>query len=178
MSKDELIPSREFTLELIKKEKLPLHILHHSIKVAEKAIEIAKKIKKVNIDKNLIEIGALLHDIGRIKTHGLDHGIVGGFILKKKGFPVSVSRICETHVLAGLDEKDFKNLKGIKPQDTNPISIEEKIVCLADKFFKGIQEVTIEERFNQWFTKYGRTELLLKSKEKVQKIKNDLDKLL
>ena len=82
VKKEEILPDREFALDLLRRLKIQLSIRRHSEKVAEKAIEIAKKVSNADVDLNLIEIGALLHDIGRIKTHALDHGIVGGVIFR------------------------------------------------------------------------------------------------
>jgi len=175
--KEEFLPDREFALDLLRRLKIQLSVRRHSEKVAEKAIEIAKKVSNANVDLNLIEIGAILHDIGRIKTHALDHGIVGGIILRNKGLPSSVSRICETHILGGLDKEDAKNA-GLPEKDFLPETIEEKIICLADKNIAGTKEVTIEERFNRWFQKYGKSEILLKSKIRIEKIQKEIESLM
>jgi len=177
VKKEEFLPDREFALDLLRKLKIQLSVRRHSEKVAEKAIEIAKKVSNVNVDLNLIEVGAILHDIGRTKTHALDHGIVGGVILRNKGFPHSVSRICETHILGGLDKEDAKEV-GLPEKDFIPTTIEEKIICLADKYIAGTREVTIEDRFNKWFEKYGRTSLLLKSKHRIEKIQKEIESLM
>ena len=177
VKKEEFLPDREFALDLLRKLKIQLSVRRHSEKVAEKAIEIAKKVSNVNVDLNLIEVGAILHDIGRTKTHALDHGIVGGVILRNKGFPRSVSRICEIHILGGLDKEDAKEV-GLPEKDFIPTTIEEKIICLADKYIAGTREVTIEDRFNKWFQKYGRTSLLLKSKHRIEKIQKEIESLM
>ena len=177
VKKEEFLPDREFALDLLRKLKIQLSVRRHSEKVAEKAIEIAKKVSNVNVDLNLIEVGAILHDIGRTKTHALDHGIVGGVILRNKGLPRSVSRICETHILGGLDKEDAKEV-GLPEKDFIPTTIEEKIICLADKYIAGTREVTIEDRFNKWFQKYGRTSLLLKSKHRIEKIQKEIESLM
>ncbi len=177
VKKEEILPDREFALDLLRRLKIQLSIRRHSEKVAEKAIEIAKKVSNADVDLNLIEIGALLHDIGRIKTHALDHGIVGGVILRNKGFSRSVSRICETHILGGLDKDDAKKL-GLPEKDFIPTTIEEKIICLADKYIAGTREVTIEDRFFRWFQKFGRTSLLLKSKHRIEKIQKEIESLM
>ena len=80
--KEEFLPDRDFVIDLLKKLKIQPSVRRHSEKVADKALEISKKITKVKVDKNLIEIGALLHDIGRMKTHGFNHALIGGKILR------------------------------------------------------------------------------------------------
>jgi len=177
VNKEEILPNREFALDLLKILKIPLSVRRHSEKVADKAIEIAQKIKKVKVDMNLIEIGALLHDIGRTKTHGFKHALIGGKILKHRGLSVKLARICETHILGGLDKEDAKKL-GLPERDYLPSTLEEKIICLADKHMAGTREVTIQERFNRWFRKYGKTKLLEKSKNRIEKIQKEIEELM
>ena len=176
-TKDDILPDRDFAIELMKKLKLPVSIRFHSLQVAKKALEIANKITKVKLDKDLIEMGALLHDIGRTKTHGFKHALIGGKILRERGFPEKLARICETHILGGLDEEDAVNV-GLPKKDYLPVSIEEKIVCMADKHMTGRFEVSIEERFDKWFLKYGRTKILLKAKKRIETIQNEIESLM
>ena len=130
----------------------------------------------MKVNQNLIEIGALLHDIGRSKTHGFKHALIGGKILRERGFPEELARICETHILGGLDKEDAKAV-GLPESDFLPNSIEEKIICLADKHMAGIREVSIEERFRRWFLKYGKTKILLKSKKRIESIQKEIQNL-
>ncbi|MFX1277017.1 MAG: HDIG domain-containing metalloprotein [Promethearchaeota archaeon] len=173
---NKITKNREFAIELMRELKLPFSIRYHSHSVAKKALNIANKIKKIELDKNLIEVGALLHDIGRTQTHGFKHGMEGGKILKLHGCSEELIRICETHILGGLDKEDAKKV-GLPEKDFLPKTIEEKIVCLADKYMKGTKEVSIDQRFKKWFSKYGRTEILLKSRRRIKKIKSDIEAL-
>ncbi|UCD01618.1 MAG: HDIG domain-containing protein [Promethearchaeota archaeon] len=177
VNKEEILPDREFALDLLKRLKIPLSVRRHSEKVADKAIEIANKIKRANIDINLIEIGALLHDIGRTKTHDFKHALIGGKILRQRGFSSKLARICETHILGGLDKDDAKKV-GLPEKDYLPITLEEKIICLADKHMAGTREVSIQNRFNRWFQKYGRSTILLKSKKRIEKIQKEIEELI
>ena len=175
--KEEIIPDREFALDLLRRLKIPLSVRRHSEKVADKALEIADKITKTNVDKNLIEIGALLHDIGRTKTHGFKHALIGGKLLRERGFSINLARICETHILGGLDKEDAKRV-GLPEKDYLPKTLEEKIICLADKHMAGTREVTIKERFNRWFHKYGKSRILLKSKKRIEQIQREIESLM
>jgi uncharacterized protein len=177
VNKEEILPDRDFALDLLKRLKVPLSVRRHSEKVADKAIEIALKIKKAKIDINLIEIGALLHDIGRVKTHSFKHAVIGGKLLKQRGFSDKLARICETHILGGLDKEDAKNV-GLPEKSYLPSSLEEKIICLADKHMAGTREVSIQERFNRWFSKYGKSKILLKSKKRIEKIQKEIEELM
>ena len=172
----EKLPDRQFAIELMKNLKLPFSIRYHSHLVARKALEITRKVKKVEVNTDLIEIGALLHDIGRTKTHGFNHGIEGGKILKQYGCPESLIRICETHILGGLDKEDARQV-GLPIKDYLPETIEEKIVSLADKYSMGRKTVTIDQRFKKWFLKYGRTNILLKARRRIKKIQQEIHDL-
>ena len=177
MNKEDILPDREFALDLLRKLKIQLSVRRHSEKVADKAIEIASKIKKAQVDINLIEIGALLHDIGRTKTHGFKHALIGGKILRQRGFSEKLARICETHILGGLDKEDAKKV-GLPEKDYLPKTLEEKIICLADKHMAGTREVSIQARFNRWFKKYGKSKILLKSKKRIERIQREIEKLM
>ena len=175
--KEEILPDRDWAINLLRMLKIQPSVRRHSEKVADKALEIANKITKVEVDKNLIEIGALLHDIGRTKTHGFKHALIGGKILREKGFSDKLAKICETHILGGLDVEDAKRF-GLPEKDFLPVSLEEKIICLADKHMAGTREVTIKERFNRWFQKYGKSQILLKSMKRIEEIQNEIESLM
>jgi uncharacterized protein len=177
MVNQETIPSSDEAFNLLKKLKVPYQVRRHSLKVADKALEIAYKIKKSKVDLDLVEIGALLHDIGRSKTHGFKHAIIGGEILRERGYSSDLSRICETHILGGLDKEDSRYLN-LPEKDYIPDSIEEKIICLADKLTAGTKDVTVEQRFQKWFNKYGKTKILMKSKKRIEKIQEELNSLM
>ncbi|TXT67318.1 MAG: hypothetical protein BAJALOKI1v1_120010 [Promethearchaeota archaeon] len=174
---EDIVVSKEKALDLLREKKVPLSVRRHSIKVAETAYKIASRITKKDADKELVLIGGLLHDIGRAETHGFDHALLGGQILREEGFPEKYARICETHILGGLDKSDAKNV-GLPERDYLPETLEEKIVCLADKMTMGKKHVSIEERFKQWFEKYGKSRILVKSKKRIEKIKKEIESLL
>ncbi|MFO8020402.1 MAG: HDIG domain-containing protein [Promethearchaeia archaeon] len=174
------LPSKRTALKLLRKHNIGISIRQHSIKVANTAKDLMSRIKnpkKLEINKDLVIIGALLHDLGRSKTHTLKHGYLGGKIVKKLGYSESLSRICETHILGGLDKEEAKKAN-LPPKDFFPEKIEEKIVCLADKMTMGDKRVSVEERFKYWFSKHGKSELLLKSKKRVEQIKEEIETLM
>ena len=83
------LPSREQAIELLRKNKCPPEVISHCEAVANLAFEIAVKLQKkgYEVDLDLVEAGALLHDIGRSKTHKVDHGYVGAKIVQSEGLP-------------------------------------------------------------------------------------------
>ena len=173
------IPTREEAISLLHKVGLSENIINHSIAVADKALEIAQKLKGngVTLDINLVEIGALLHDIGRSKIHGWHHAIEGGEIIREKGFSEKIARIAETHILGGLSKKDCEIL-ALPVNRYIPETIEEKIVCYADKLTKGSIYISVEDRFNIWIEDHGQTQILKNSRKRVKKIEKEIQKLL
>jgi len=113
--------------------------------VAKIALKIARKLKRkgFNLNLRLVEIGALLHDIGRSKTHTVHHAIVGAKIAEQYGLPESVIRIIERHVGGGITADEAEKL-GWPAKDYVPETLEEKIVCYADKLVEGKREVPVE----------------------------------
>lgn len=171
--------SREEAIKILNEVGLGQNIVSHSIAVADKALEIAQQLIEngITLDLNLVEIGALLHDIGRSKIHGWHHAAEGGEIIREKGLSEKVARIAETHILGGFSKKDAQ-LLGLQVRRYIPETIEEKIVCYADKLTKGTNYIPIEERFDIWATDYGKTPILKNAKKRVKKIEKEIEKLL
>jgi tRNA (cytidine56-2'-O)-methyltransferase len=119
----ENIPSADRCIEILKENGCSEKVIRHCMAVRDVAVKIAKK---ANADVRLVEAGALLHDLGRSKTHGILHATEGARIAEKMRLP----------------EKDFI-----------PMTLEEKIVCHADslvendrqqKFERALERVLLE----------------------------------
>ncbi|MDH7594054.1 MAG: HDIG domain-containing protein [Methanomicrobiales archaeon] len=93
------------------------------------------------VDRDLVEAGAALHDIGRAKTHSIAHGQVGADICREMGLPEEIARIVECHVGAGIPPCECI-LLGLAPRDCVPFTIEERIVAHADNTVQG-QQITL-----------------------------------
>jgi Predicted HD superfamily hydrolase len=78
----------------------------------------------------------MLHDIGRSRTHAIDHGQVGAEIACRLGVSPAVTRIIECHIGAGLTVEECTLLRLI-PRDCLPHTLEEKIVAHADNMVEG-----------------------------------------
>ena len=110
-------------------------LVYHSLHVWTQAKKLLAQLRPEifeKIDQNLVLIGALAHDIGRTKVHNIFHGVKGGEILREHGFPEELAKICERHIGAGIPLSEAKSL-GLPPKDYVPTTIEEKLVCYADK---------------------------------------------
>ncbi len=121
-------------------------LVTHGEQVARKAIEAAEQIAHLEPDLDFIENAAMLHDIGILETDSpglgcngrhpyICHGILGRELLEKVGLP-ELGLICERHVGVGISADDIRQLNlPLPPRDMLPISIEEQLICYADKFF-------------------------------------------
>ena len=72
------VPSERMALNLLRKTGCSRKVVEHCVRVSQFAVQIAKSCRKKGIDVNveMVRIGALLHDIGRARTHTVDHGII------------------------------------------------------------------------------------------------------
>ncbi len=82
------------------------------------------------------EQGAMLHDIGRSRTHDIRHAQCGADLVREMGLGEDLARIVECHTGAGLTA-DECTLLGLSPRDCIPATTEEKIVTHADNLIAG-----------------------------------------
>jgi uncharacterized protein len=125
-------------------------VIRHVETVSALAVEIAEacKEKGYDVDLELVEVGALFHDIGRSKTHSVHHAVIGAEIAKSLGLPEAVISIIKRHVGGGITTREAKKLGW--PRDTYvPLTLEEKIVSYADKLIEGSRRVPIEKTIEQ-----------------------------
>lgn len=132
-------------------------LVEHSKAVTKKAIEIAKRVPHFNPDLKFIREASMLHDIGIFLTNApkiecfgkkpyICHGYLGRKILEKEDFPKH-ALVCERHVGVGISISDIEEQKLPTPKrDMIPISIEEQIICFADKFFSKNEKFLSKEK--------------------------------
>jgi uncharacterized protein len=149
-------------------------LLEHGRLVAGKCLDIAANIYDLDPDISLLEEAAILHDIGIIftdapaigcfgKSDYLCHGYIGRELLEREGFPLH-ALVCERHVGVGLSADDIVHHNMPLPvRDMLPLTLEEKIVCYADKFYSKKKDAPCEERsieeVRESIRKYGREKL-------------------
>jgi len=124
-------------------------LVSHSRQVARLAVALSHRLVEhhVPVDIEFVEEAAMLHDIGMCRTdapgiccHGTEpyilHGIIGRKMLDSLGL-YRHGRVCERHTGAGITAAEIvaQHLPIVPPRDLLPESIEEKVVCYADKFF-------------------------------------------
>ncbi|GHT75771.1 phosphohydrolase [Bacteroidia bacterium] len=118
----------------------------HSCSVAEKALQIARMHPEWAIDTDFVYESAMLHDIGIFRTSAPEiycfgeypyicHGYLGADLLRAEGLERH-ALVCERHVGAGLTKEEIvKNGFLIPARNMLPETLEEKMVCFADKFY-------------------------------------------
>ncbi len=168
------LPSREQAIRLLQENNCPPQVINHCLVVTDLALEIASKLQErgQKIDLGLVEAGALLHDIGRSKTHAVDHSLVGAQIAQTIGLPQSVIDIIKRHVGAGITEEEAEWL-GWPKDNYIPQTLEEKVVCYADKRIDHDKVTPIETEI-QRLQSQGYAE----AAERVRRLHNELTQLL
>ena len=117
----------------------------HSLCVMHKALRVAEE-SGVVVDIDFVKEGTMLHDIGIFKCYApsifcvgelpyICHGICGRDILDKERL-FRHALVCERHTGSGLTKENIINKKLPLPhRDMLPETVEEKLICYADKFF-------------------------------------------
>ena len=137
-------------------------LLVHSWQVATRALVCAAKHSELAIDSSLVLSGALLHDIGIKATSApsifcngtepyLMHGFIGARMLRQVGMERE-ARICERHTGAGLSKEAItKAGLDVLAADYLPETLEEKLICYADKFYsksRPAETISFEQAYN------------------------------
>ena len=129
-------------------------LLHHSRQVADSCLEIARRHPELDVDMPFLEEAAMLHDVGIYQCDApsilccgqepyIKHGPIGGELLRQEGYPRH-ARVAERHTGTGLP--------GYEPE-----TLEEQIVCYADKFYSksNPDHVRTVEETAQSLEKFG-----------------------
>jgi uncharacterized protein len=162
---------REEDINLLKSSGMSEADLAHSMQVANKALEIAGRIRmgsRADLDMEFVGRAALFHDLGKAKTHAIEHGRLGAELGAAMGLPPEVTAIMEKHIRGGLTAEEAVEL-GLPVKDYALKRLEERIVIYADRLVDIIHDgvVTIssereaEERFEEilrTIPKYGKNE--------------------
>lgn len=122
-------------------------LVDHGRQVAEKSLEIAERLTDFAPDTAFVEQAAMLHDIGIFKTRApsigcngdkpyICHGYLGREILDSEGLDPAYGLVAERHTGAGITlENIIRADLPLPRRDMVPVTLEEKIICCADKFF-------------------------------------------
>ena len=143
-------------------------LLVHSRQVADRALQILDQHPEWQLDRTFVEEAAMLHDIGIIFCDApkiyclgphkyIEHGYLGAELLRQEGLPRH-ALVAERHTGTGITiEQVEREELPIPERDYCPQSMEEKLICYADKFYSKShlgEEVALEKvKANIW--KYG-----------------------
>jgi len=122
-------------------------LIHHSRQVAERALSVCDAMPQLGLDRELVEAGSMVHDIGIFlcdapgihcfgSAHYLYHGVLGARLMRSEG-EEALARICERHTGTGLTAENFTR-RGLEAPEgilMIPQTLEEQLICYADKFF-------------------------------------------
>jgi len=156
-----MIPVWEPIIDKYYSNNQPLRelLLVHSRLVADKALKVACAHPELDLDRTFLEEAAMLHDIGIYLTNAapihcfgtynyICHGYLGAELLRREGLDRH-ALVAERHTGTGLTlnqiiERDLP----VPHMDMVPVSLEEQVICFADKFFsktRPTEEKTVEQ---------------------------------
>ncbi len=157
-------------IELLRVSGVSEDDIAHSVKVAEKALEIAYRTNS-DLDFEFIGRGALFHDLGKAKTHDIEHGKLGAEMGNALGLSDRINAVMEKHIRGGLTSEEAIEL-GLPVKDYTLHTLEERLIIYADRLVDIItedivrikEEIEAEERFEEilrTITKYGKNDITL-----------------
>ncbi len=112
----------------------PWLVRHHEL-VLEAALLVCDRLTDVTFDRVAVLVGAALHDAGKIvhpeemSVAGSNHEESGRDLLCGRGVSPSIARFCVTHAA----------------WDAAGCSLEDRLVALADKLWKGKRDAALEK---------------------------------
>lgn len=151
------IPQKQQCIEIIREMEVPGHIVMHSIQVSRVGLFLvdAFAIAGIELNRNLVRAGALLHDITKFRSlsTGELHDQTGREVLIQKGFP-EVGDIVGQHVRLFHDE-------------VHSLVSEAEIVNYADKRVMHENIVPMNVRMAYIKERYGKTQ---QHRDRIQKL--------
>lgn len=170
-----MIPDTNTAIEMLRLSGCSISVINHCKAVSDYAGELAVKIRGNGfaVDLDLVKIGALLHDIGRSRTHDIMHGVEGVILAKYFGLDDRIAGIIRTHIGAGIIPEDAAIL-GLPPDRYIPVTLEEKIVAHADNLVEDERTVTISEKV-EILRRKGRRENII---ERIVRLNNEIEDMI
>ena len=143
------LPNEAECIDILHMAGAPDRVIKHICTVAVLAQAIARR---CGADVKLVMAGAMLHDIGRGRTHGIRHAVEGVAIARSLGLPEPVVLIIQKHTWAGMDPEEAVEV-GLPLLDYMPSTLEEKIVCHADNLVGDATYTTSAEAYQEFVRK-------------------------
>ena len=130
----------------VENNRLKRILLTHSQQVTDKALWMVDRHPELAMDRQFVYEAAMIHDIGIFLTDAIDidchgpnpyicHGYLGAELMRAEGLPRH-ALVCERHTGAGITLAEIERRKlPIPRREMVPISLEEQLICFADKFY-------------------------------------------
>jgi tRNA (cytidine56-2'-O)-methyltransferase len=170
------VPTREQALAVMREAGCTREVISHVAAVEKLAMKIARL---CGADLKLVSAGAILHDLGRAKTHGVGHAVEGGRMARRLGLPTPIIHIIERHVGAGITPGDAA-AAGLPVRDYTPRTLEEKVVAHADNLIGGGRKIPVRQtvaKFRRQGLKDGAVRIEALHKELSGLCGRDLDEI-
>lgn len=139
-------------------------VFAHTSIVFRIAKDLALK-NKLDIDWQILETGCLIHDIGVFECEEyqaknpkpyIQHFLLGSLIVRAEGFNDQIAKMVERHIGIGLTAEEIvKQNLPLPPFDFLPETVEEKLLCYADKFHSKDKGFCTYEYRLQQYTDFG-----------------------
>lgn len=139
------VPDRDECLRMLVDNGCSDDVIEHCKAVAHLAVRIARR---CGADYELVEAGALLHDLGRSRTHGMAHAVEGAKMASSMKLPPALAKVIERHIGGGISRAEAKRL-GLPQKDYTPRTLEEMVVAHADNLISGTRRTTVAESVSQ-----------------------------
>lgn len=148
--------------------------VEHCHQVAKVAHHLGAALQQAgaDFDLELLEVRALLHDIGRSKTHGALHGWSGYCLLKGEGY-ASAGRGCLTHWLKGRSHAEVAKSELWEPSLADSAfaalgpdwDLADSVLSVADSSVQHTTIVPMAERHRDLDQRYGKSPWLTRARE-------------
>ncbi len=141
------VPTREQCMGILRDVRCEENVIQHCQLVEAVALGFAKAINESHhgqVNELLVTAGALLHDLGRAKTHDIEHVVRGVQMAQELDVDPFVVEIIRKHVGGGLTPHDAEQL-GLPEWNMMPSTWEEKVVNHADSLVGARGRRTIKK---------------------------------
>jgi len=138
----ELLPLPDAISRLVNTLSAPPRLVAHLTLVHDSASQIATRFTaawpELTYDRHAVLLGAAVHDVGKIlfpselSQTGHEHERAGEELLRSLGFPAELARLARTHAQWAGE---------------SPLVIEDLMVALADKLWRGRRDDVLEVAF-------------------------------
>ena len=169
------LPTVEMCLSYLAEEGVPNNVIDHCMAVEKLALQIAMRITDDPEVLALVSRGALLHDIGRGRTHGIDHAVMGSNILRKRGLDERIVLIVDRHICAGIDAVEAQE-EGLPKRAYIPETLAEKIVAHADNLITERNRAPLRWKVSDVIAR-ERSKGYLEQAIKIEKLHDELSTL-